>query len=159
MSRGIALDEAIGFVWKEADLLDRREYRQWLDLWAPEGLYIVPVDPHVDDPANALNYVYDDAEMRRLRVARLASQHSTAVGSAAATVRTVSRFVQTGENGITIQLRAAQHLAEYRRGQQRILPATLEVELRREGNALKYTRKVVSLIHSQDGLSGIAYLL
>ncbi len=159
MSDAITLQEAAAFVWHEADLLDRGAYEEWLELWAPDGLYIVPVKPDAEDPANALNYIYDNAEMRRMRVARLQSPNSAAARSAATTVRTVSRFVATHAAPGSLALRASQLLAEYRSGCHVLRPANLELELRREDGRLVYTRKIVTLLGSEDGVTGIAYLL
>ena len=159
MNNDISIDEAIAFVWQEADILDRRDYGAWLDLWAEDGLYIIPIEADAEDYADVLNYVYDDAGMRRMRVARLTSSASMSASSVAETVRTVSRFVKTGGAGGEIRLRAAQHLAEYRRHTHRMVPANLDVELRREDGAIKYVRKVVTLASREDGIQGIAYLL
>lgn len=104
MTQDIAFDEAIAFVWREADLLDRGDYDEWLDLWADDGLYIIPIEKDVDDYATVLNYIYDDAKMRRMRVARLTSSQSMSAATAAETVRTVSRFVETTGDGIGISL-------------------------------------------------------
>ena len=55
---------AIEFVWREAELLDRRDYRAWLEMWDPKGHYVVPIDPQTADYASTLNYAYDDHHMR-----------------------------------------------------------------------------------------------
>lgn len=159
MTGGITLQEAIEFIWTEADLLDRRAYDQWLDLWADDGLYIIPIEVGIDDYATVLNYIYDDATLRRMRVTRLTSSQSLSAETVAETVRTVSRFVRTGGGADSIKLRAAQHLAEYKRGTHRLVPATLEIELRRDGDGIKIARKVVILASRQDGFQGTAYLL
>ena len=75
----IGLHEAIEFVWAEADLLDRLDYKPWLQLWTAEGLYIVPTEPGAADYAEVLNIAYDDGEMRRARVKRLLSGFSPTV--------------------------------------------------------------------------------
>ena len=28
---------AIAFIWREAELLDHRDYRVWLEMWDPKG--------------------------------------------------------------------------------------------------------------------------
>ena len=42
------------FIWHEAAILDAKEYDAWLDLWQPEGLYIIPIED-ADDYAAVLN--------------------------------------------------------------------------------------------------------
>ena len=90
--------KAVQFIWREADILDRKDYRAWLELWSPEGFYVVPIDPLATDFAATLNYAYDDHHMRALRVQRLSSGYSPSVTDAARTVRTVSRFTMSSDS-------------------------------------------------------------
>ena len=64
------LNKVTAFIWYEADLLDHQEYQTWLSLWDAKGLYIVPTDNNETDFENTLNLALDDADMRRMRVAR-----------------------------------------------------------------------------------------
>ncbi len=152
----ITLDEAIGFIWAEAEMLDAHDYDQWLKLWTAGGLYIVPVDRSTDDYASVLNVAYDGAEMRDARVKRLKSGFSMSAAPPARTVRTVSRFVE--HPGETFTIRAAQHIVEYKYDRVRMMAADVTYGLVREGDALKLDRKLVQLINSDDGLHGIGYL-
>lgn len=86
------LTRAMQFIWREAGLLDCKDYRSWLALWSDEGHYVVPIDPLAKDFAATLNYAYDDRAMRELRVQRMLAGYSPSVSDAARTVRTVSRF-------------------------------------------------------------------
>jgi 3-phenylpropionate/cinnamic acid dioxygenase small subunit len=107
MTDAITLEEATAFIWNEADMLDRLDYRPWLKLWAQGGLYIIPTERDVKDYAAVLNIVYDDAAMREARAKRLLSGFSMSSAPPARTVRTVSRFVVTGREEGAIELRAA----------------------------------------------------
>lgn len=156
----ITLEEAIAFVSLEADCLDHREYQAWLSLWAEDGKYVIPIDPDTSDYANALNYAYDDAAMRRMRVARLTSGESMSAREAAGTLRSVSRFrelegIAAGE----FRLRCAQHLIEFRRGTHRTYAENVTFVLRRTDDGLKIVEKVVRLINSTDALAGTSFLL
>src|SRR6476661_6972661 len=84
---------AIELIWREARLLDRKRYEDWDLLWAPDGRYVIPIDPDTDDFEASLNMVYDDDRMRRMRIERLTAGHSISATAAARTVRTLSRFV------------------------------------------------------------------
>ncbi|MDP1304428.1 aromatic-ring-hydroxylating dioxygenase subunit beta, partial [Klebsiella pneumoniae] len=81
---------AIAFIWKEAELLDKKDYAAWQALWTEDGYYVVPIDPDTTDYAASLNYAYDNAHMRKIRIERLTSGHAMSAVDAAATVRTVS---------------------------------------------------------------------
>jgi 3-phenylpropionate/cinnamic acid dioxygenase small subunit len=153
----ITLDEAIQFVWREADMLDRHDYKPWLKLWTTEGHYVIPVDRETEDYESVLNVAYDDAEMRDARVKRLKSGFSSSAAPPARTVRTVSRFVVLDDaDGMT--LRAAQQVTEYKYERTRLLAADVTYRLVREGGMLLLDRKVVLLINSDDALHGIGYL-
>jgi len=154
------LAEATAFVWAEADLLDRLDYKPWLKLWSDTGKYVIPTDRKAADYAEVLNIVYDDAEMRDARARRLLSGFSMSSAPPARTVRTISRFVVTASGPGFIALRAAQMLAEYKYGHMRFLPADLEFRLvvGPEGGLL-IDEKVVTLINAEDYQFGIGYLL
>ena len=50
-SRRIELQEAIEFIWLEADLLDSQDYDPWLALWTATGHYVIPIERAGDDHA------------------------------------------------------------------------------------------------------------
>lgn len=153
-------EEAIAFIWVEADMLDRLDYKPWLKLWSHGGEYVIPVDRDAADYADALNIVLDDQVMREARVKRLLSGFSMSSAPPARTVRTVSRFVTVAQDDNSITLRAAQMLAEYKYQHMRFLPADMLYRIIRapDGNLL-LDRKVVTLANADDFQFGIGYLL
>ncbi|MBA4748174.1 MAG: hypothetical protein H2056_05625 [Sphingopyxis sp.] len=155
-----ALAAATAFLWAEADLLDRLEYKSWLKLWTPGGKYIIPTERDPGDYADVLNIVYDDQTMREARVKRLLSGFSMSSAPPARTVRTVSRIVLTSASDSSIELRGAQMLAEYKYGHMRFLPADLLYRLvRGDDGGWLIDEKVVTLINAEDHQFGIGYLL
>jgi 3-phenylpropionate/cinnamic acid dioxygenase small subunit len=156
----ITLAEATAFIWAEADLLDRLDYKPWLKLWTQTGKYIIPTERAPEDYAEVLNIVYDDAQMREARAKRLLSGFSMSSAPPARTVRTVSCFVviQSGEG--SVEVRAAQMLAEYKYGHMRFLPADMRYRLvRAPDGALLLDEKIVTLVNAEDYQFGIGYLL
>jgi 3-phenylpropionate/cinnamic acid dioxygenase small subunit len=157
--QAVSLDEASRFIWAEAELLDSLDYRSWLLLWSPDGMYIVPIDRDDGDPAARLNLAYDDAAMREARVRRLLSGFSMSAAPPARTIRTTSRFVVQSSDAETINLRCAQVLVEYKYERTRILAADVEYAIVRHDGALLLHRKSVRLINSDFDQFGIGYLL
>ena len=155
----ITLQEAAEFIWREAELLDRQDYQQWLSLWLDHGLYVIPIDRDDGDRAAQLNVVYDDADMRTARVKRLKSGFSISSASSARTVRTLSRFVLGELSGAGVEVRCAQHIAEYKFERTRILAGDATYRLVRCDGELKIERKEVLLINSDEALWGIGYLI
>lgn len=152
-----SLAAAAEFIAFEADLLDMRDYAEWLALWDHDGRYVVPVDPDETNYLDTLNYAYDNAEMRDMRVRRLTSGESMSASHAARTVRVVSRF-RLLEDSPVLRLRNAQLLTEYKFDKHRTYAANVEWQLRLDGGSFKIVEKVVRLINGGDALAGITFL-
>jgi len=153
-----SLGEVTAFLNLEADLLDYKEYDEWLKLWSDTGLYIVPIAHGEDNYENMLNLAYDDAEMRKLRVQRLQSGHAMSTKTAKITIRNLSRIRILDEADDIIHVRCAYCLFENKSGQIRHFPANLRFKLRRAHGTLKIEEKIVELMNSESHLSTIAYL-
>lgn len=155
----VFLDEAARFIWAENEMLDRLAYRDWLKLWTETGLYIIPIDRE-GDPVDALNIVYDNAQMREARVKRLLSGFSMSSAPPARTVRTTSRFVLETAGPDSARVRCAQILVEYKYGRTRTLAADMTYDFQHAADgSLRMERKVVQLVNSDDHQFGIGYLL
>lgn len=153
------LNSVTAFLWTEADMLDHAEYDAWLDLWTPEGLYIVPIDPSAEDFANTLNYAHDDADMRSKRVVRLKSGQSVSTQPPARTVRNVSRLRVLDEANGQVTVRGAQDLRDFRKDVYHQHTADVTWTLVPHGDGWRLQRKVIRLINSLDTLSALGYIL
>lgn len=153
------MEKAIAYIWAEAEMLDNKNYLEWENLWTEDGLYIVPIDHDATDFTSQLNYVYDDARMRRLRIERLTSGFSASAADAARTVRTVSRFTVLSESDNVIEVRSAQILVGYKRGAHTVFAADLTHTIRFIDGTPKLEKKIVRLINSEDSLDAIGFLL
>ncbi len=150
---------AVRFIWREAEMLDRREYREWLQLWDTKGFYVVPIDPATTDFAATLNYAYDDQEMREKRVERMTSGYSASASDAARTVRTVSRFTLASDEANVVEVQSAQIIVAYKRSVPTIFAADLTHRIRFDGDEPCLVQKVIRLIDSTDALNAIGFLL
>ena len=134
---------AVQFIWREAEMLDRREYNAWLDLWDPQGYYVVPIDPNTTDFAATLNYAYDDHHMREMRVQRMTSGYSASASDAADTV----------------EVKSSQIVVAYKRGANTIFAADLTYRISFASGEPKLQQKVIRLIDSTEALSAVGFLL
>jgi 3-phenylpropionate/cinnamic acid dioxygenase small subunit len=151
--------KAIAFIWKEAEILDRKDYASWLALWSEDGHYVVPIDPQATDFAAQLNYAYDDARMRKMRIERLTSGFAMSATDASATVRTVSRFTLVATEGDVVEVNSAQVLVGYKRQAHTLFVANLTHRIRFGAEGPKLEQKVVRLINSEDALNALGFLL
>lgn len=154
----ITFAEACAFIWQEAELLDRQDYKAWLSLFTETGLYVVPIERDNGDHAAELNIAYDDAEMRAARVRRLKSGFSISSAPSARTIRTTSRFVLEGAEDGGVIMRCAQLLVEFKFERTRVLGADVTYHLARAGGEVKIQHKTVLLLNSDEPLWGIGYL-
>lgn len=69
--------QAEEFLFHEAELLDDRRFEAWLDLFTPDGIYWLPINPDAT-PDAATSLIFDEPLRRRERVWRL--MHTPAQG-------------------------------------------------------------------------------
>jgi 3-phenylpropionate/cinnamic acid dioxygenase small subunit len=150
---------AVELVWREAQLLDSKEYQEWDRLWAPDGRYVIPIDPEAKDFEAGLNMVYDDDRMRRMRIERLVTGYSISAVAAARTVRTVSRFVVVQADEESVELSSAQVLVGHKREQTFVLGADLTHRIVFDGAEPRIALKVVRLVNSDESVSASGFLL
>ncbi len=153
------MNAVTAFIYQEADMLDFKEYEAWLDLWAEDGIYVVPIDPEAEDYANTLNFAYDKADMRRLRVNRLTSGEAVSTQTTPKTVRAPTRFRILEQSGDSVTVRCAQHISENRHGNLRTYPADVTYTLVKNGDGFRMREKIVRLLNSDNHLSSIGYIL
>ncbi len=146
------------FISYEADLLDHKGYQEWLSLWTDSGLYIVPTDLNETDYLSTLNLALDDADMRRMRVARLENGESVSANSVGSTVRMVSRvrILEAGDEAVIV--RSAQTLNELRHGKLVTYPANVEYTLKPVDGGFRIEQKVVKLLHADGFLRTVSFV-
>ncbi|RTE65301.1 hypothetical protein EH243_12750 [Amphritea opalescens] len=152
------VNKVTAFIGYEADLLDHKEYQAWLSLWDPKGLYIVPTDNKETNYEDSVNLALDDADMRRMRVARLESGESVSAGSAGVTVRMMSRVRVLEETADCVVVRCAMTLNELRHGNLVTYPADMEYRLQPTDNGFVIERKVVKLMHAESFLRTVSFI-
>ncbi|WP_329316444.1 aromatic-ring-hydroxylating dioxygenase subunit beta [Streptomyces sp. NBC_01262] len=153
------ISAAVALVWREARLLDGKRYEEWDRLWAPDGRYVIPIDPETEDFEASLNMVYDNDRMRRMRIERLVSGYSISAVAAARTVRTVAGFVVVRSEEEAVELNSAQVLVGHKRGETFVLGADLTHRIVFEGGEPRIARKVIRLIDSQEAVRATGFLL
>lgn len=151
---------AIQTVWKEATLLDAKDYQAWEAMYTDDAYYVIPIDPDTNDFEKSLNMVYDDKRMRRLRVERLIQGYSPSAVAAARTVRIVSRFTVESVDDDSVTLLSGQILNAFKRDRFSTIGAELthRVALAADGDD-KIALKVARLIDSEDAVSASGFLL
>ncbi len=151
--------QATEFLWHEAELLDRREYREWLQLWMPSGKYVVPTVFDAVDFEEHINYIYDDHAMRTRRVDRLLSGFTTSERPPTRTMRSVSRVRVVSESDQLVETRSSLILVAYRQGSQEVLAGEGSHRIARTGEGLRLDGKVVRLIEVEGNMTNLSYVV
>ena len=153
------LNDVTAFIWQEADLLDHKNYQEWLQLWSDDGLYIVPAEFAADENyEDTLNLALDDADMRRMRVARLEDGESVSANATGNTVRMVSRVRVLEAGDDLVIARCAMTLNEMRHGKLVTYPADVEYQLKPAADGYRLARKVVRLMHADSFLRTVSFI-
>ena len=150
---------AIELIWREAALLDAKDYLQWESMYTDDARYVVPIDPDTEDFESSLNMVYDDKRMRRLRVERMLQGFSQSAVAAARTVRVVSRFTVEGVTDDAVTLKSAQILSAFKRNKFTTIGAELTHRISLDDDGDKISLKVARLIDSEDAVGAFGFLL
>jgi 3-phenylpropionate/cinnamic acid dioxygenase small subunit len=63
--------DLMNFVLREARLIDQHRFEEWLDLFADDGFYWMPVEWGQTDPLLTTSLMYEDKLLLKIRVERL----------------------------------------------------------------------------------------
>jgi len=167
---GVGVDDprvarCIQLMQREAELLDRREYSRWEELFAEDGVYVIPVDRDAEQFEDSLNMVFDDGQMRSQRVRRMTEGYAIAAVDAAVTARVLGRFVAESvvdDGGTTlVAVRAAQILVAFKRQRHELWAGDVDILVRLGDTPEqdRIVRKVVRLVDAGDVVPAAGFLL
>jgi 3-phenylpropionate/cinnamic acid dioxygenase small subunit len=100
----------------------------------------------------------DDADMRRMRVARLENGESVSAISVGDTVRMMSRVRVLEAGDDLVIARCAMTLNELRHGKLVTYPANVEYSLKPSADGFKLEQKVVKLLHADGFLRTVSFI-
>ncbi len=146
------------FIVRECELLDGGDLLAWLDLFAPDGIYWVPLTERQDNPQDFVSIIYENVALLRMRIGR--SQHPNAHGMAEPirTSRMIANLIFDEPASDRIRVSARFTLAEWRRDHSRHFSGKYTYLLDLAG-PIRIVSKRVDIINSQDPLESIQIIL
>ena len=147
------------FLYHEARLLDLHRYEEWLELFAEDASYWLPLEHGQKDPYETSSIIHDDRALLELRVKQIRHPRAHARQPLARTVHQVGNVVRLGETNGELQIGSTLTVVEFRNDKQRVYGALVEHRLRPHGNTFRIARKRIDLVNSEGELDGIAILL
>jgi 3-phenylpropionate/cinnamic acid dioxygenase small subunit len=150
------------FIIRELALIDQRQFDQWLDLFAPDCLYWLPISD--GDPAVEPSLIYDDKQRLQERIYRITAS-PPAQQPASRTLHNVSNvdvletaagLVQVSCNLTVFELRPGDPL-QVGLGEQRVFAAKAEYHLMPEPEC-RIKLKKVWLLDRDEPLYNLTFL-
>ena len=158
--------EAEDFLYHEAELLDSRNYKEWLNLFTSDGVYWLPMVAD-SDPELEPSIQYDDRKLLEMRVHQLVNKPHYAQRPPSRTLHAVSNVtVAAGERADEALVRCIVMVAELREGdyrqlglgEQRVFSGRCEYRLRRAEKLAIASKKVV-LINRDLPIVNLSFIL
>ena len=140
------LAEVETLLYREARLLDQRQFTAWLDLYTPDCVYWVPAGWGQASIDNEVSLFHDDRMTLETRVGRLQHPRAHAQLPASRTVHLVSNVHLSGETDGLLRVHSALMFHEFRAPDRTSLAALVEHRLRSEPEGLRIAWKRVDLI-------------
>jgi p-cumate 2,3-dioxygenase beta subunit len=135
--------EVEDLLYNEADLLDRWQLREWLELLTDDVVYEVPAtDAETGDLTSELGFIHDDRERLEGRVERLLSRHAHREFPWSRTRRLITnvRCAERPDEDVVV-VHANFCVWRYRAGHADAFVGAYEHRLRRDGADLRIARR------------------
>lgn len=149
MSEGQLRAAVEAFLFREARLLDAGDFAGWLDLFAEDGCYWVPLAPDQADPLGTASIMYEDRAVLEMRVARLAHPRAYAVDPPPRTTHLVGNVALLETAGDAVAVGSALVMTEVRAGSNvsatTVYSGRVRHKLRRAGDEFEIVLKRVDL--------------
>lgn len=147
---------AAAAIFREARLLDRGEWADWVAMYKEDAVYWVPgwLDEYetTSDPATQVSLIYHDAR-RGLeeRIARIESRKSITALPLPRTVHQISNLeaAETAPGQIACDSVFAVHVYDARVGKGHVHHGRYQHTLTRDGDQWKIARKVITLVNDR----------
>lgn len=142
------------WLYREAALLDDRDWEGWEALFLEDGIYWVPLSRDQPDALNNVSLFYEDAVMREVRRRRLVHVRAWSQSPVTVTARIVGNIniLSTSADGAEVTVRSTFQLSEWRAARDlRQLAGHYTHDLVKVDGAWKIRQKRVDLINS-DGV-------
>ena len=152
-------EEIEQFLYREAYLLDRHRFDDWLALFTDDATYWVPLEHDQTDPIATSSIIHDDRQLLELRVKQYRDARAHARLPLARTCHQVSNVLILDDAAVESRIASTLILIEFRQERQRVFAGSVEHKLRRTEAGLRIASKRVELVNSEAELDGIAILL
>lgn len=149
--------ELVQFVYREASLLDQARYTEWLDLFADDGRYWMPLSHGQTDVKLHTSLMLEDKLLLGIRIERLAGArtYSQQPPSRCHHLLQQPEVLSRDDAAGRYQLRTSFHYVETRKDDQFLLAGWATHDLVRVEGALRIALKRVDLVNCDAAFGNI----
>jgi ethylbenzene dioxygenase subunit beta len=158
MADAVSREALSDFIIHEARLLDARQFRDWMALFADDGTYWVPAVPDQQSPLDQASLFYDDRDLMKTRVDRLDHPRIHVQTPPSRTAHLIGNIVveaADAANGKYV-VGSTVIMVEYRDDTQRVFAGRQQHRLRRHGDSFRIVQKRVDLINCDGAFEAMA---
>jgi len=138
------------FLYLQAELLDAKRWQEWTDLFAPEGMYWMPVAPEQTEWESSPSIFIEDKSLMEIRKGRVSHPNAWSQAPQWETSHLVSHVAIESNAGGTVRVRSRFHMMELRRDVIRHFGGTYRHTLVRDpAGALRIALQRVDLFNGQ----------
>jgi len=150
-ANGEALREVEQFLYRQAELLDRRQWSDFIELFAADGVYWMPASPEQTTGDGVPSIFYEDRDLMRVRMKRVTHPHAWSQAADWGTNHLVSNVTIEREDGRTgdLVVRSRFHMMEFRRDATRHFAGSYVHHLRRTRDGWRIKQQRVDMVNAQ----------
>ena len=138
-------------LYRQADHLDNKRWQEFIDMFAPDGVYWVPAHPDQTTGDGVPSIFYEDRDLMLIRLRRLGHPHAWSQKTEWATSHVVSNIIIDSWEPAneTIVCRSRFHVMEFRRDELRHFGGAYTHELVKTGDDYRIKLQRVDLVNGE----------
>jgi 3-phenylpropionate/cinnamic acid dioxygenase small subunit len=154
-----SLEEVEALLYEEANLLDRREYKQWFNMLSDDFVYWVPSSYQDSSLDKELSINFDDRRRLLDRIIYTESGVQMAQIPKSRTLRTVTNIRAWFGPHSTVEVASNLVIWEYRRNRQNAHVGSQNLILAKRDSGFEIKAKVINLLNCDDPQGNNSFIL
>jgi benzoate/toluate 1,2-dioxygenase subunit beta len=145
------LREIEQLLYRQAELLDRRQWAEFIELFAADGRYWMPASPEQTTGDGVPSIFYEDRDLMRVRMKRVGHPHAWSQAVDWGTNHLVSNVMIEREDARTgeVVVRSRFHMMEFRRDATRHFAGSYIHHLRRTRDGWRIRLQRVDMVNAE----------
>jgi 3-phenylpropionate/cinnamic acid dioxygenase small subunit len=137
------------FLYYQSELLDGKHWAAYIDLFAHDGVYWMPVTPQQTEWIDSASIFAEDRRLMEIRMGRVTHPNAWSQAAHWGTSHIVGNVVIESAEGEEVWVRSRFQMVELRRDNLRHLAGTYRHQLRRFGDDFRIALQRVDLLNGQ----------